>query len=226
MNFLQLVQRLRVEAGASGSGPVTVVNQSGELARLVNFVATAWTDIQNERLDWDWLRSSFSFNTIQAQAIYTPVECGLTDFSAWADRTFRDYVTSVGFPSENFMNFLEYDRWRNNYLYGAIRTSYSRPMEFSIRPSDKAICLGPIPTSGYTVIGDYFKTPTELTVDSDTPEMPSKYHMAIVYRALMMYGMYEGANDAIQRGKLEFDTIMRRLRVNQLPEMSTTGALA
>jgi len=35
MNFLQLAQRVRQEAGISGDGPVSVVNQTGEMKRVV-----------------------------------------------------------------------------------------------------------------------------------------------------------------------------------------------
>jgi hypothetical protein len=86
--------------------------------------------------------------------------------------------------------------------------------------------LGPVPVSGITVVGDYFKAPSELTVDADTPALPSKHHMAIVYRALMMYGMYEGAPDAVQRGQMEFNKLMNRIRIDQLPSSGFTGALA
>ena len=38
--------------------------------------------------------------------------------------------------------YIPYDSWRDTYQFGAIRTAYSRPVEFSIAP-DRAICLGP-----------------------------------------------------------------------------------
>ena len=226
MNFLQLVQRLRIEAGASGSGPLTVLNQVGELARMVLWVNAAWTDIQNERSDWGWMQSSFSFVTINAQATYTPTECGLTDHGSWKDTTFRSYITTVGFGSENYLSLSNYENWRDTYLFGSNRTTYSSPVTFAIKPSDKSICLGPVPASGYTIIGDYFKAPTELAVDADVPAMPTNYHMAIVYRALMMYGQYESAGDAIQRGQIEYDKLMRKIRADQLPEITVNGALA
>lgn len=226
MNFLQLTQRLRIEAGVSGSGPTSVLNQAGELQRLINWINAAWMDIQNERLDWNWLRSSFTFETIQAQPTYTPAECGVSDLGIWAENSFRSYVTSVGTGSELFLPAMPYDKWRNNYQYGALRTTYTRPIEFAVKPSDKSICLGPVPTVGYTILGDYFKAPSELVADADVPALPAKHHMAIVYRALMMYGMYEGAPDAVQRGQVEFDKLMRRIRVDQLPDIGFTGALA
>jgi hypothetical protein len=226
MNFLQLVQRLRIEAGASGSGPVSVLSQAGELARLVLWVNAAWTDIQNERQDWGWLQSSFSFVTINAQATYTPVQCGLTDHGAWKDTTFRSYLTATGYSTENYMDMISYDNWRDTYQYGSNRTTYSNPVVFAIKPADKSICLGPVPTSDYTIIGEYFKAPTELVLDADIPAMPTNYHMAIVYRALMMYGMYEGVGDAIQRGQMEYDKLMRKIRADQLPEIMVNGALA
>jgi hypothetical protein len=225
MNYLQLVRRLQVEAGASGVSIPTVIGLGGEAARLATWINAAWVDVQNENLDWDWMRSSFSFPTINAQASYTPIECGVTDFGSWKRDTFRSYNTAVGLDSEQYINHIDYDDWRNMYLFGNNRTVYSEPIEFAIRPQDNALCLGFIPNGQYTIVGDYFKVASELVNDADIPNLPVKYHMVIVYRALEMYGMYEAAQDAVMRGKTEYRKLSQKMYNDQMPEITLAGAL-
>ena len=56
--YLQLCQKLRQECEVGGTGPSAVTGQTGELARLVTWIADAYTELQQE-YDWLWLRSEF-----------------------------------------------------------------------------------------------------------------------------------------------------------------------
>ena len=49
MTFLELCRRLAREVDASGSGPSAVTGQTGENRRIVDWVASAWQDIQLQR---------------------------------------------------------------------------------------------------------------------------------------------------------------------------------
>jgi len=309
MTFLDLVDRLRLEAGASGSGPSTVLNQNGEYERLVLWINTAWNDIQADEQDWQWMRKTVTFTTQNGVPTYSPSLIGLTDFGMWARDTFRCYqnptvtisianpavvtlqshglstndkvrfftdgvlpngivsgityyvlsaltadtfvislskggspvvtmgsqsgthtMTSsnstifAGFNNEIFLSYIEYEMWRNTYEYSGYRQTRTRPYEVTITP-DKSIGLGPFPASGYTIIGDYFSVPTEMVNDADEPALPVQFRMAIVWKALMFYGSYEGAGDAYQRGEIEFNKMMRRMRKDRLPEILIPGAL-
>ena len=65
-----------------------------------------------------------------------------------------------------------------------------------------------------------------MAVDADTPALPSQFHMAIVYKAMMFYGVSESSPEIYDEGKAEFDTMMARIELQQLPEMGQAGALA
>jgi hypothetical protein len=187
MTFLELVNRLALECGVSGPELTDVTGQTGEAQRLVTWVNAAWTDIQNTHQDWDWMRTSASFTTVNGRAEY-PLGAGagtagvsVATFNRWARDTARNYLTSIGTDDEIFMDWIPYDAWRNTYQYGAIRDTVTRPVQFSISP-DKGICLGPSPLVGYTITCDYFTAPTDLEVNADAPTMPAQWQMAIVYR--------------------------------------------
>jgi hypothetical protein len=228
MNLLQLCNRLILEAGMSTGTSVltTTANQTGELARVVNWVQAAWMDIQAMHQDWQWMRKSTSFVTVSGQALYEPVaDIGITDLGQWTLDTARNYPTTVGNAGEIFMSYIDYEMYRDSYLYGALRYATSRPTVFTITP-DKSIGLGIIPTSDYTVTLDYFSRPTEMADDTAEPELPDQFHLAIVWRALMFYGSFEAATESFQRGRNEFTVMIDRLEIDRLPKIQMGGPLA
>ena len=225
MNFLQLAQRLRRKCRVSGTGPVKVTDQNEEFSRLIDWINEAWMDIQGMREDWQWMRASCSFVTVAGKPIYTPTEIGLTDWGNWTRDTWRCYATVPGQAGEVLMSYLDYEWWRDGYQVGAMRTTQSQPMVVTITPA-KAIGLGPTPAAGYTVTGDYYRVPTELAADLDVPALPVRFHMLIIYRAMMFYGASEAAAEVYQEGKAEYEKLLRRLNLNQMPEMIGADALA
>jgi len=227
MNFLELCQRTARECGVPSSNLTTVVSQTGEYRRIVDWVNDAWNDIQTAHQDWGWLRTSASWETVNAQYQYTTAQCGITagTFGMWDRITFRNYVTASGNQSEIVMGYLDYDQWRDNYLISGTRAVRTRPMDFAIG-SDKSIFLGPVPSGGYTITADYFTAPVALAANNDTPALPAQFHMAIVYRAMMAYGGFESASEVYQRGEAEFGKLMHRMDADRLPEIGWAGALA
>ena len=208
----------------------TVVDQNAEFARLVLFTNEAWMSLQLARPDWKWMRYSMTFPTVAAQATYTLAQIestgsGFTNFGNWARETFRVYTTSVGTNDETEMSWLPYDQWRNVYQIGATRTNETRPTQFTVTPA-LGIGLGCTPAVGYTVSGDYYKVATELVADIDEPSLPEQFHMAIVYRAMMFYGVSEASPEIYDEGNAEFNRMMARINLQQLPEMGIAGALA
>lgn len=225
MNFLQLVNRLRLESGASNAELSTVSGVSDEAKRLANWINQAWTEIQTAEVDWHWMRDTFSFQTINQKPTYTPAEAGITSFASWKIDSIRCWVTASGYGSEQYLQPMEYGLYRDRYQYGAYRLTYTRPLECAVTP-DKQLALGPTPTAGYTINGEYFKAPTVLDQDGDTPEMPERFHMVIVYLAMRFYGLYEAAPEVLTRANDGFVREMARLRLDQRMGIEQTGALA
>jgi hypothetical protein len=237
VNRLTLCQSLMAEGGVSGTMSTTL-NQTGELARVVNWIDAAWNDIQISHDDWDWMRSSnllgagASFATVAGQASY-PLGAGagtcgvaLTVFGKWDEYSFRNYTTAVGFTDEIQMQRIIYDYWRDGYMLGAQRSVQTRPVAVAIGP-DKSVCIGPPSNGLYTVTGDYWTAPTVMEADDDEPTgLPAAYHMLIVYRALLKYGFYEAAPEVLQRAKTEHARMYSIIEGKYSPQMLTAGALA
>lgn len=228
--FLDLVQRLHLEVGVSGDPPTTVSGQTGELLKLVAYIATAWYEIQTKREDWDWLRKSTSWTTVNGQAFYSPTDCGIPSgrFGQWVTTpgSVRNYTTSVGPRDEIHMGYVvDYDTWRNTYLFGGNRDVRTRPTVYAIRPSDHGLALGPVPNGNYTVTADYYEAPVQLAADTDQPACPVQHRMVIVYRAMMDYGEQENAPEVYHRGALNYHPMMQKLESHQRKPLRFAGAL-
>lgn len=193
------------------------------MGRIVNWVISAYEMIQMQRPNWNWLRTEFEFNTTANKADYTPLEAGIaTRFSQWDVDTINSYRTSVGISNEFELGELLYRKYRSLYLTGP--QPAGTPICFSIAP-DQKLYLGPKPDGEFTVSGQYWKTPQQLAVDADTPEMPAQFHELIVWQALEAYGLYESAGEVIARAQKNIRFYMGRLELNQLPDVQIAAPL-
>lgn len=218
MNRLQIAQRVRQEAGISGSGPVTTIAQTGEMGKIVDWVDAAYQDIQN-LYDWNFLRFDFSFPTIASSSTYTPTAAGFPELAKWKQDSMRIYLI----PSdESIIYYQEWDYFRDSRLIGTIPTG--RPSEFSTRP-DKSIVLWQTPNAIFTVVGEYFKRAQTMTANADEPNLPSQFHMAIVWKAVQYYAGDQGAAELYAIAHNEYTSILRKLKKDQLPLISMAGSL-
>lgn len=227
MTYLQLCNRMRQKSGISGGDLATCQNQTGEMGRVVSWIDEAYSAVQMIHENWDWMRKTVSFTTTDGKSSYTPAECGVNDLGVWKQDSFRTYITTTGVASEVFLSTLPYDNYRDTYLYGNMRNTKGRPISVAVGPSDLSLNLGLTPDSvGYTVVGEYFHEPKHLVNDADTPSFPSKYHMIVVYRAMMYYGMYEAATEVYQEGLSAYNELVRKLNNDQLQDVTLGNALA
>lgn len=147
-------------------------------------------------------------------------------FGKWDCETFRVFTTAVGFLDETFLDEIPFDRWRNGYMYGAMRITQTRPFVIAVGP-DLSLNLGPPPNGRYTVTGDYFVAPSQMVADTDVPlGLPTRFQMLIVYYAMMKYGGYEAATEVYQRGSAESTRMMAQLAALRAPRFTFAGALA
>ncbi len=233
MNLIQLVQMVKREAGASGAVPTTVLNQVEEINRLVGWINAAWLDIQSLHADWDWMRTAFSFSTVAGQGVYSPVQAGavlpgapaVSNLGNWKRDSLRKYLIANGPSGEMILPFIPYGTFRDMYLFGSMRTTYSTPAAFTLDPQ-KYLLLGNAPDAIYNVNGEYYGLPTALALDADVPAMPSQFHMAIVWKALAHYGMFEAASEVVTRGEAEYKKFKLRIEADQLPRITFGAPLA
>lgn len=227
LTFLQLVQRLKQECGVSGSAPTTLQGTlPGEIARLAGWINTAWTEIQQARADWFFLRQSVLFTATAANGrSYTPAQAGIAQLGSYKPDSFRCYPASAGVAASQILPWQPYDSFRNYWMFGANSLVNGRPFMFSVDPR-KNLVLGPAPNEDYVIEGEAYLAPQPLVNDADTPSMPDQFHMLVVYKAMQYYGAYENAPEVYDRGAAQYGPMLSRLTVDQAPQITWGGALA
>jgi hypothetical protein len=222
VDFLSLCQRLRQEAGLSGTGPASVLNQTGEMKRIVDWVAAGYEDIQEEHATWRFLRTDFSFPTIASVQDYTPAAVGLDDLASWIKKDIRIY-SAVN--DESQLDYMPWEIFRQTYFYGSNRTVTGRPSVVTIRPNN-TLSLWQIPDAVFTVNGEYYKVPDIMTVNASVPVIPAHRHMVIVWKGLMHYGAYAGADEKYAHGEKEYKRMKAMLEYSELEDFTYGEPLA
>lgn len=226
--FLEFTQRVSSECGIPGSGPSALSGATGQNQMLFQWVAQAYSEIQTKHPDWRFMlvRPGVSFATVGSQIEYTPMQAGISagTVGAWRTNTFRRYLTSAGQSSEVRMTYYDYDTWRDRFNIGSLRTSAVDPVVFTVSP-EKYLLLQ-CPLAGYTITGEYYRSPEVFDADGDVSILPVELNLAIVYQAMMYYGHYESAPEIFNRGETGYNRLMKRFEKLWLPTIRGAGSLA
>lgn len=223
--FLQLCQSVRQEAGISGTGPLAVTNQQGEMKRVVDWVARAYRDVQNLHRDWNFLLSDFTFVTINNNQEYTPASVNLPEFQSWDTESFRIYENARGIDDEVWLRYYPWNDFRDTYIRSGNRDALGRPLAWTIRPTDDAVVLWPLPDTEYTIVGEYYKRAQVMVNNDDSPIFPQQFHDVLMWRALMFYGGFESAAEVYSMAKGEYGDTLSKLRRDQLPKITVGGSI-
>jgi len=222
MTFLQLCARFVQEAGIAGGGPTTTIGQSGQLLQAVNWVSQAWEDIQIMRPNWKFMHEFFTFDTVASTRDYPPGDQSITDLNQWDQGSFLIYEDAVGTSDENHLPYTTYGEWRTAYRAGMASVATGRPVLWTIMPSPaNSVRLQPSPDKVYKISGEYKRTAQLFTADADVPtNFPDDFHILIVWQALKSYGFHQDAPEILDQAEVNFDNLLTRLEIEQLPDFS------
>jgi hypothetical protein len=205
--FLELVQDLQREVGASGSQIASVVAQVGENQRMVRWVQDADFYIQNRWLNWKFL-----WNQVQIPTV--PGNVGLaapTDLNFWDYKTFK---INDGTPGDEDGQIIAIE---HDMLKTLVRdNTQAKPGTVIIMP-DNTLEFEPVPDAVYQIKADYFRKPTKLAANNDVSRIPEQYHQAILGRAMALYANYEAAPEIKAQGEEIFEEAYGRLENHELP---------
>ncbi len=215
--YLQLCQRLRQEAGVSGSGPVSVTGRIGIEAKLVEWVRRAWVDVQTLRRDWLFLRDSWSLTTIAGVERYPTTLEALSHVAQWD----HELVLLTDGAQKIELRRIGYSDYRRN-----LAPQQQRPNAYCIGP-DNALILSQVPDAAYAVDGECIRKPQTLTDNGDIVQLDDRYCDIVWQKALMYFAGHTEATVAYQDAASLFAASLNTLERDQLPTMSTgAGPLA
>ena len=229
MTFLELCRALARESGTVsnfGSQPATVTGQVGRNAKIVEWVAQAWIDIQNTSPSWRFRRKDFTSALITSTGEYTAASFSLTDHYRWAGGraepdTFTIYDASIGLSDETPLYWAPWDKFKR--LYRRNVQTDDRPQFWSI-DYENNLCIGSAPDMAYAFTGEYIRTAQVLAANTDVPICPADFHMIIVWYALLrLMGHDEAPGDAKSHAAVQYDILSRAMALAELPEVTTAG---
>ena len=117
------------------------------------------------------------------------------------------YLKTDGSFEDKSLSYVEYKEFqRKNRDYSVSNA----PSSITITPSDR-LRVYPAPDAAYAITGDAFKVPQVLTNDTDVPLMPSEYHMAIVWKALVDYAGFEESSPVITFASAKWEDFYNKL---------------
>lgn len=231
-NFLALSQKLASESGTFTDTKLTAVSTTDPRGKkLVRWIADAWRQIQNSR-DWRWMQAEFTSGALAiGQQRYTATELGIASrFGHWlvderecADSGFSLYDNAIGVSDEGPLVWIDWDRFYQRYTRGTITNG--KPTGFTVTPDDKIGLTVPPDSTAYRIRGRYVKSPQELSADADIPEMPVRFHDAIVEVALMLVGAHD-ESPQLSIWQMRKSATFSDLERDQLPKIKIAGALA
>lgn len=208
MNLLQIARRVKSESGRSGTGPAALSTAAGDDLRIFNAAADAWRELQMEPLNWAWMRSEADKALTSGVCLQTLALLGITDLERWVEPTDEYQLTAymASDPSQEWpLQKLSYETFRQRFLVG---THEAGAPQFVAFAKDGALLIGPKPdAAAYKVRGSYYTMPSELDDDAATPEMPERFHMILVWMALMQVGASDASAEHYARARESADVI-------------------
>ena len=152
---------------------------------------------------------------------------GADDLAEWKTDSFRSYPTAIGTPGEQHMEWIEYTRYRDMYQFSTMRTSPGFPLWLTTNP-DHSIAVWPLPNDAYTIRGEYYRAPSVLSADTDSPlsgGLPVRFHMLLVYMAMQSYAFFAAAPEVEARATSQRNRMLAKLDAWGLPTMEMAGPL-
>lgn len=212
MDFIGLCQRTWKECALSGAGPSSVNSTNVMHQQVIGWVSGAWSDIQASQVDWNFLTrisgdQSGVARFMAGQQIYTAADLKMTDFSrlrmAWFKRDGKWIPLKVLHEAPDSLDFLNPGE------------GYPRRI---LQAEDNRMWIDNVPDKNIDARFKFVRTHQILEENSDKPIMPAQYHLAIVWKAVEQYALYDEDQGMLQRAVSKFEQIERLLEFNELPD--------
>lgn len=233
MDFLALAQDLRRECRIPGTGPTSVVSQTGEALDLVNWIVDEYRSIQQAYAgQWRWLRRPWTFNTVAGTATYAYSAITDTDAAAVISRRGRwlltedpatqptIYLTSDGATARKRLACSTIGTLRARY--DLVPPANARP-QYIAEDDQGRLTLRATPDDIYTIQGWYMRGPQILAADTDVPEMPEEFHKLIVYGAMIDYAYADVSQETMLRAERRSAAMWGELLQSQLLHKFSEG---
>jgi len=206
--------------------------------------ASSYRELQDRTLDLLSKSDSVTRNRVKNW-----LNLGYYDFvlrEQWPSRQVTDTVTTIGGTQEYTLASEFSDIDQNNIQSVSVQSPINKKLvywpyaqlrasqpDFSIIGNavperyylkDAKIGFWPTPDAAYTVAVDYYRLPTEMSDDSDTPTLiPLSYRESLIHYALSLEHDFNTDPDLAQKAMNRYEQIVTLARNNLLAQPFDTG---
>lgn len=205
MNYLQLCQLVRQECGIQGQGPSSVLNQTGLLKKVVEWVRDADLYVQTLHADWDFLWKEFTDDSaISSDEITKPSDLGMWDRESFG----LDRGTADG----RSLSIIDFKEWRKNFN----EKTNQPPYQVTIIPNNNLRFMQP--SDGiYEVYANYWQKSVLLAANEQEPLISERFQRIIVAKAKMYFFEDRESFTQMQTAEKEFTQWLTQLEGYALP---------
>lgn len=206
--FLELCQQMHSDCKVGGT-IASVTGQTGMLLRVVNDIKKANRKIQRRKSNWKFLWAQKEL-TLVNQSVYTPPDnlSLLDEQSFWA---------KAGTSDARHIKYVDWKTWRDVYQHQF--TEEDEVAFVTVRPDGNlAVLPHPDTTDQGTVITfDYWKSPVDLSANSQVSVIPEQFHDAIITQAKQYFFERMHNTGRFNAAYSEHELIYAELKAHSLP---------
>ena len=212
---LELCKKFRKLVGISGTGPSSVLNQSGMNEKITIWVADADEWILRKWEDWTFMLEPKEIITATSgTSTFTLAALSITDHARWRRNSFiRDPGTSSKLNLEQILDYEEY--LKSEEYAGEAQTGDIEKV--IVRPTDDALIFYPTPTADTTIWAAYYKKVTRMVTDAVESPIPARFESTILNRAKMFYSEFLEDAALYASAEKDFNRDMLRLESKHAP---------
>ena len=208
MNYLDLINAVLREVNEVEL--TTLASARGIQSSISDFINKSQRDIINSEVEWPFTVTTGSITTTAGTAEYSkPATAKTIDFDSF---TVQESATTAE-KKLKYISFEEYIEKLNEADTDPAGGSQALPQYVYLTPDEK-IGLSPVPDlSTYTVRYYYYATHTDMTLATDTPVIPERFHDVIVNRARYYTHMLRSDTQFSQLALKDYTDGLARMRV-------------
>lgn len=222
-NYLELVQAIVAELGVrGGTGPTTVVGQTGEYGNLCTWIADADLYIQNLWLNWNFLWTQQTGQDIANGTDYLPVPSDADTRVRSVDMRDRGGLILYPGTSSAYQPTPVFDwrTFRDSWNLRA-KTSLARPSQWAIAP-DGTIYLSHKVNDDVDFTLDFWQWPNRLIANDDESLIPETFDRIIIVKAKITYAEREDAPEIMAGAAAEYGDLLEKIEAACLPKMENS----
>jgi hypothetical protein len=229
MNYLELVNATIVLVRASQapleSSVTTMEGLTGLSFEIASYVNMALEGIENDQLRWKWMMRRGTLIVAPGETVADPRSLDGFDYlivDGIQDSHSVRLSTQQDGSGAQRIAYVPWEAWSASQF--GLSSSQGVPAHFTIDPSER-IVLSSAPQQESFLSVRYRRKNQVLRASEDTPEMPNRHHMAIVWWAIArLYCLTRDVDGLRQKSEVELRRAMQKLRNEQLEDAITMEA--